>query len=108
MDTERCRSLTRTVCLRYACDKIHRAQELLERFRFCDCSAVGGIDCQCTSKLQQSENSQGARSFNCIDRNAQTGGKIGKSANQKMHKGEENLLYISVFITTCVQLLQFT
>lgn len=105
MGTERCRSITRTVCLRYACDKIHRAQELLERFRFCDCSALGGVDCQCASKLQQSENSQGARSYNFTDRNAQTGGKIGKSANQKMHKHEENLLNISVLITTSVQLL---
>ena len=54
------------------------------------------MDCQCVSKLQRSENSQGARSFNFIDRNAQTGGKIGKSANQEMHKREEDLLNISV------------
>lgn len=50
MEKDECRSLSKSICLKFARDQVLRAQQLLERFRLCDCPEVGGFECHCVSE----------------------------------------------------------
>jgi len=50
MEKDECRSLSKSICLEFARDQVLRAQQLLERFRLCECSDIGGFECRCVSE----------------------------------------------------------
>ena len=76
MEKDQCRSLTKSICLQYARDQLLRAQELLERFRLCDCPEVGGFECNCLSE----EEKEALRNKSFADKSVQTKEANGESA----------------------------
>jgi len=80
MEKDECRSLTKSICIEFARDQLLRAQQLLERFRLCDCSDVGGFDCRCVSEEQM----EAIRNKSYEDRSTQTKENIGESDTEKL------------------------
>lgn len=74
MEKDQCKSLTKSICLKYAQDQLEKAQELLERFRLCDCPDLGGFECRCLSD----EMKEAIRNRSFTDRSVQTEGKNGE------------------------------
>lgn len=80
MEKDECRSLSKSICLKFARDQVLRAQQLLERFRLCDCPEVGGFECRCVSE----EVMETIRNKSYKERSAQTEENNGESQTEKL------------------------
>lgn len=76
MEKDECRSLSKTICLEFARDQLLRAQQLLERFRLCECPDIGGFECRCVSE----EVMEAIRNKSYKERSIQTEESNGESA----------------------------
>jgi len=76
MEKDECRSLSKSICLEFARDQVLRAQQLLERFRLCECSDIGGFECRCVSE----EAMEAIRNKSYKERSIQTEENNGESA----------------------------
>ena len=90
MEKDQCRSLSKSICVEFARDQVLRAQQLLERFRLCDCPDVGGFECRCVSE----EVMETIRNKSYKERSTQTEGNNGESHTEKLRaKSKQSLLY---------------
>ena len=80
MEKDQCRSLSKSICVEFARDQVLRAQQLLERFRLCDCPDVGGFECRCVSE----EVIETIRNKSYKERSTQTEGNNGESHTEKL------------------------
>lgn len=80
MEKDECRSLTKSICIEFARDQLLRAQQLLERFRSCDCSDVGGFECRCVSE----EVMETIRNKSYEERSTQTEKNNGETDTEKL------------------------
>lgn len=80
MEKDECRSLSKSICIEFARDQVLRAQQLLERFRLCDCPDVGGFECHCVS--EEVMETIGNRSY--TERSTQTEENNRKSDTEKL------------------------
>ena len=80
MEKDECRSLSKSICLEFAHDQVLRAQQLLQRFRLCDCPEVGGFECRCVSE----EVMEAIRNKSYNERSTQTEENNGESVTEKL------------------------
>lgn len=80
MEKDQCRSLSKSICVEFARDQVLRAQQLLERFRLCDCPDVGGFECRCVSE----EVMEAIRNKSFTERSTQTDENNGESVIKKL------------------------
>lgn len=80
-EKDQCRSLAKTIGLQYARDQLLRAQELLERFRLCECPELAGFECQCLSD----EAKEALRNKVFTDKSVQTEETNGESFIKSLH-----------------------
>ena len=80
MEKEQSRLLTKSICVDFALDQVLRAQQLLERFRLCDCPDVGGFECRCVSE----EEMEAIRNKSYMERSTQTVESNGESDTEKI------------------------
>lgn len=74
MEKDLCKTIVKRISTGYAHDRMQKAQQLLERFRLCDCMAYGGKRCACVRRPREVLNGKN----NTRDKETQTEERTGK------------------------------